>query len=250
MNSRFKFHKIEKIPLLYKMVFAFSLIVLIGVAIICIAEPAYGAKSESIDRRVISKLQNLENDLKAQFERITQEKERQVAFMDKELDYTHQMAETTRSILCAEGATLYCPEIEEIVIEAEPLGFEKLGSPLVVGRTYTVTVTNYNPVPGQTDGSPCIGASGQDLCELARDGVKIIALSQELVGRAKYKPFKYGDYVQVNHDNIWCKGVYKVMDTMNARHYLHADIFKLDPNDNFGRCDGAEIVKVYMGVSP
>lgn len=44
--------------------------------------------------------------------------------------------------------------------------------------TTTVFVTHYNPVPAQTDASPCIGAGLTDVCELAKTE-KIIALCKD-----------------------------------------------------------------------
>ena len=37
-------------------------------------------------------------------------------------------------------------------------------------KTLTVTVTAYNSVPAQTDGSPCIAADGSDICKLYAKG--------------------------------------------------------------------------------
>lgn len=37
-------------------------------------------------------------------------------------------------------------------------------------RALTVTVTAYNSVPAQTDGSPCIAADGSDICKLYAKG--------------------------------------------------------------------------------
>lgn len=87
--------------------------------------------------------------------------------------------------------------------------------------------TSYNPEVGQTDASPCIGANGTNICELAKQGVKTIALSQDLVGRAPYKRFKYGEQVTLISDNPQCNGVFQIEDTMNKRYNMRGDLFQL-----------------------
>lgn len=99
---------------------------------------------------------------------------------------------------------------------------------------YNIKVTSYNAEAGQTDASPCIGASGEDQCALARAGERIIALSQDLVGNANHKPFHYGDYVWLegDTDDERCKGRFLLLDTMNARYTLRGDLFFLSRSDN------------------
>ena len=102
-----------------------------------------------------------------------------------------------------------------------------------------VFFTSYNPVVGQTDNSPCIGASGKDQCELAKQGVRMIALSQDLVGRLGNKPFVYGDTAileqrtnpAIEFDSR-CNGEFMVVDTMNKRFIERGDIFFMDRQDN------------------
>lgn len=96
-----------------------------------------------------------------------------------------------------------------------------------------LTVTSYNPIAGQTDSSPCIGASGVDLCEYKRrTGERPIALSQDLVGRLKSKKFHYGDYVWLESDIPACNGQFTVLDTMNKRFKKRGDIFFLERKNN------------------
>ena len=97
-----------------------------------------------------------------------------------------------------------------------------------------VYFTSYNPVHGQTDSSPCVGASGQDQCSLAKKGERIIALSQDLVGRAEWKAFHYGDRVllQGEIDDPRCNGEFTVLDTMNKRFRNRGDIFMPNRADN------------------
>jgi len=94
-----------------------------------------------------------------------------------------------------------------------------------------VFFTSYNPERGQTDASPCTGASGQNQCELAKKGIRTIALDQGLVGRAKWKQFNYGDRVflksELNDER--CNGEFVVLDTMNKRYTgkKRGDLFQL-----------------------
>lgn len=101
-----------------------------------------------------------------------------------------------------------------------------------VEKSYNITVTAYNPEPGQTDGSPCIGAANVDLCELSKSGKRVMALSQDLVGRDASKPFHYGDRVQMTSNIEQCNGVFFVYDTMNVRFKNYGDLFFLNKKDN------------------
>jgi len=105
-----------------------------------------------------------------------------------------------------------------------------------------IMATTYNPEVGQTDASPCIGASLADQCDLARNhGARIMALSQDLVSRSSATPYHYHDKVLLKQDpreapNALCEGEYEVLDTMNARFTNRADIFLLDRSKNT-RCN-------------
>lgn len=96
-----------------------------------------------------------------------------------------------------------------------------------------IKATSYNPSKAQTDSSPCVGASGVDLCEEIKKGVRIIALSQDLVGRSG-KKYKYGDKITIKSDldDTRCNGEFTVLDTMNARYTNRADLFFMDKKDN------------------
>lgn len=99
--------------------------------------------------------------------------------------------------------------------------------------------TSYNPERGQTDNSPCIGAAGTDLCRFVKDEeyrmeligtkeyIEPIALSQELVGRAEWKPFHYYDIVTMTSEDgdDRCNKKAVVLDTMNARFRKRGDLF-------------------------
>src|SRR4051812_21444454 len=64
--------------------------------------------------------------------------------------------------------------------------------PLAHAAGPTITVTSYNPEPRQTDSSPCVGASGRDLCRAAREGDRVVALSRDLL-----KHFNWHDKVRL-----------------------------------------------------
>lgn len=85
--------------------------------------------------------------------------------------------------------------------------------------------TSYNPEVRQTDSSPCIGANGTNVCEMAKRGIRTIALSQDMVGRAEWKEYHYGDRVELNSDNPQCNGIFQIEDTMNKRYKNRGDIF-------------------------
>jgi len=111
-----------------------------------------------------------------------------------------------------------------------------VGLKVVDGKTYKVFFTSYNPEKRQTDGSPCTGASGHDQCKLAKEGMRIIALDQGLVGRTGKKAFKYDDHVWLKGetDDPRCNGEFVVLDTMNARYTgkRRGDLFMMNRADN------------------
>lgn len=74
----------------------------------------------------------------------------------------------------------------------------------------------------------------QDQCRLAKDGTRIIALSQDLVGRMGNKPFSYGDIVELKGEteDARCNGRFVVLDTMNKRYKMRGDLFMLDRKNN------------------
>lgn len=96
---------------------------------------------------------------------------------------------------------------------------------------YQVFITSYNPAVAQTDDSPCEGASGRNLCQAAKEGDKIIALSQDLLWW-KGGPFRYHDKIKVVSDIPQCNGVYSLEDTMNARFTNMGDLFFMERKDN------------------
>lgn len=167
--------------------------------------------------------QSEQDDRKARIEELQNE------WKEKESDQTklHHEAEAHRRALCNLGEMDFCK---------------------FVGEPVSISVTPYNPEVGQTDASPCVGASGKDLCHLAKTE-RIAALSQDLVGRAAWKPFHYGDLVYITGRVAGCTGVFRVEDTMNARYSNYGDIFLMDRADNFGTCVAATVQKLkYNGL--
>jgi len=92
--------------------------------------------------------------------------------------------------------------------------------------------TSYNPEIGQTDGRPCVGAGMTNICELSKKGIRVIALSQDLVGRAEWKMFRYGEQVRLISDSPECNGIFQIEDTMNPRYKNRGDMFQLTRSTN------------------
>lgn len=132
----------------------------------------------------------------------------------------HEEADEERRQLCMNGHVLYCP-IDTTI-------------PGIV-----VTVTNYNPEPGQTDGSPCTGANSTDLCAIAKTE-RVAAVSRNLLKRWGGS-IRYGDRILVQHERTECSGVFRVEDTMHERFTDYVDVFHLDRSQNFGLCRGATL---------
>ena len=65
----------------------------------------------------------------------------------------------------------------------------------------------------QNDASPCIGASGRDLCEMLRNGENFVAVTKDI--RLKMW-LKFWDKVKLVWD-VWCAWYYTVEDEMNCR---------------------------------
>jgi len=98
--------------------------------------------------------------------------------------------------------------------------------------SYEIFVTSYNPEVGQTDSSPCIGANGDNLCELAKEGYRVLALSQDLVGKLGNKAFSYGDMVRMESEIEQCNGEFVILDTMNKRFKNYGDLFFMERKNN------------------
>jgi 3D (Asp-Asp-Asp) domain-containing protein len=95
--------------------------------------------------------------------------------------------------------------------------------PQPAGRTYNVTATVYQAVPGQTDGSPFITADNSRIRPRYGSHTRWLALSPDLLKQGGGR-FHYGDKVQVSRVSPQLDGVYTVHDTMNRRHRHRIDI--------------------------
>lgn len=105
-------------------------------------------------------------------------------------------------------------------------------------RQINVVATSYNPQAGQTDNSPCKAAGGHDICQIAREGGKVIAVSRDLRQYFLNKKGSYYQYpaqVYVESQTEGVTGCYWIYDTMNARFTKRIDLFYMDKKDNKGK---------------
>ncbi|MDJ0366301.1 hypothetical protein QMK33_14165 [Hymenobacter sp. H14-R3] len=96
-------------------------------------------------------------------------------------------------------------------------------------RTFTVTATAYQAVPGQTDNEPFVTADNSRIKRHYSSKTRWMALSNDLLTRWGGK-FDYGDKVLVRGISPKLDGVYTVHDTMNKRHRHCMDILT-HPNE-------------------
>lgn len=83
--------------------------------------------------------------------------------------------------------------------------------------TITVTATAYNATPEQTDSTPHIGAWGDHLDKAVRPGLRVIAVSPDLLE----KGLKRGQRVRIQG----LKGDFVVLDKMPRRWKNRIDIY-------------------------
>lgn len=84
-------------------------------------------------------------------------------------------------------------------------------------RTLTVTATAYNGTRAQTDATPHIGAWGDHLDHAVEPGVRIIAVSHDLLAQGLTR----GQRVKIHG----LKGEFVVMDKMSKRKKRQVDIY-------------------------
>lgn len=84
-------------------------------------------------------------------------------------------------------------------------------------RSVNVTATAYNAVREQTDATPHIGAWGDDLNKAVQPGVRVIAVSQDLLKQG----LKRGQRVRIHG----LKGEFVVLDKMPRRWTKRIDIY-------------------------
>lgn len=114
-------------------------------------------------------------------------------------------------------------EVVATLEEYEPVTFD----PLLpfgyrVAREVVREVSGYNPVPWQTDSTPCITASGKDICEAEH---AVIAANWLKFGTKVMIPEYFGDTV------------FTVEDRMNTRYPTNVDVlfYDLDEAKRLGR---------------
>lgn len=83
--------------------------------------------------------------------------------------------------------------------------------------SYKVPLSAYNSEPGQTDSTPCITASGYDLCEA--DAETVVAANFLPLGTKVRIPELFGDRI------------FTVEDRMNARYTYKMDIWMKQKSD-------------------
>ena len=182
-----------------------NIAVIVGVLLASFAYPSIAASPQPDVKKIMTEYLS---DLKVQW--IANQKH-----YVEEQARVHGLAEKARQSLCEVGELKYCKDV------------------------ITVKVTSYNPVEGQTDSSPCSGAGG-DVCAAYDRGERPIALSQDLIKTLGGGPFKMGDVVEMQGGK--CSGTFTVIDTMNARHKMRADIFNPKQSKNIG-CQGVLLVR-------
>jgi len=101
------------------------------------------------------------------------------------------------------------PKVEPQYQNRLPLARDKK-----IKKVYTMTVTAYSSDPAQTDDTPCITASGYDVCE---NGVENIVA-------ANFLPL--GSYVRM--PEVFGDRVFRVEDRMNARYHYRLDVWMTD----------------------
>ena len=95
--------------------------------------------------------------------------------------------------------------------ETKSFGTLPVAVKAAVRKTYTIPITAYTSEVGQTDNTPCITASGLDLCK--RNQEDIVAANFLPIGTRVRIPEFYGDRI------------FTVQDRMNARYDHHMDIW-------------------------
>ena len=99
--------------------------------------------------------------------------------------------------------------------EAEPVKTleVKKDKKVAAKKTLVVMATAYSSTPDQTDDTPCITATGYDICNKTKN---VIAVSRDLV-----RSLGYG--TQVRFPEVFGDQVFHIEDTMNARFVQRID---------------------------
>lgn len=123
-------------------------------------------------------------------------------------------------------ATEKIPEPESVPTQTQKVKVIKIITKTPTVATYIVIATAYSSTPDQTDSTPCIAASGYNVCNKTEN---IIAVSRDLV-----RLLGYG--TQVRFPELYGQKVFHIEDTMNMRFKERID-FHLDSKEeakNFG----------------
>jgi|SRR3989344_931245 len=118
------------------------------------------------------------------------------------------------------------PEIIPTPIQTQKPKTNKIIAKTATIATYTVIATAYSSTSDQTDSTPCVAASGYNVCNKTDN---IIAVSRNLV-----RLLGYG--TQVRFPELYGQEVFQIEDTMNMRFTDRID-FHLDSREeakNFG----------------
>jgi 3D (Asp-Asp-Asp) domain-containing protein len=101
--------------------------------------------------------------------------------------------------------------IDSMKNKTKPYGHLPMSENASARRTYQIPVTAYTSEVGQTDDTPCITASGLDVCK--RDTENIVATNFLPLGTRVRMPELYGDRV------------FYVEDRMNGRYHYKMDVW-------------------------
>lgn len=107
--------------------------------------------------------------------------------------------------------------IQEMQNEASHYGTLPFAKSETPKQTVKIPLTAYTSDVAQTDSTPCITASGLDVCE--RNVENVVAANFLPIGTRVRIPELYGDRV------------FYVEDRMNARYYYKMDVWMKDIND-------------------
>lgn len=98
--------------------------------------------------------------------------------------------------------------------ETKPFGTLPVSEEAVPRKTFKIPITAYTSEVGQTDSTPCITASGMDVCK--RNQEDIVAANFLPIGTRVRIPELYGDRI------------FTVQDRMNKRYDKHMDVWLKD----------------------
>ncbi|MFA4845661.1 MAG: hypothetical protein WC654_03835 [Patescibacteria group bacterium] len=107
--------------------------------------------------------------------------------------------------------------VDSMQNETEPYGRLPVAADADPRDTFTIPLTAYTSDPAQTDDTPCITASGLDVCERGIENV--VAANFLPIGTRVRIPELYGDRV------------FYVEDRMNERYHYKMDVWMLDLAD-------------------